>query len=235
MATIKFEDVKKDIESAGWTLVSETYKNLNTGLDMICPNQHQINMTYQDWRDSPHKECPICARQPFKKVNEKSVKKKGYRILALDQSTHISGWSVFEKDQLINYGTWETPDYSMVRRISEVKTWLGYMLEKFSIDSIVLEDIQFQDSILTFKTLAQLQGVLENFCYEKGMPCQIVPPATWRDAARIKGKHRIEKKKNAQIKVKDIFDVDAEVDAAEAILIGRWAAKNHEQNDLIDF
>jgi hypothetical protein len=36
---------------------------------------------------------------------------------------------------------------------------------------------------------------------------KVVPPATWRAASQIKGKSRIEKKKNAQIKVKSFYDV----------------------------
>jgi 5-bromo-4-chloroindolyl phosphate hydrolysis protein len=41
MATrIKYEDVKHDIESKGWTLVSDSYKNLKTDLELTCPNNH---------------------------------------------------------------------------------------------------------------------------------------------------------------------------------------------------
>lgn len=81
---IKYEDVKASIESKGWTLVSETYKNLKTDLIVLCPEGHENHITFDDWRKSDNIECEICAFSPIKKVNEKPKKKQGYRILALD-------------------------------------------------------------------------------------------------------------------------------------------------------
>jgi hypothetical protein len=51
---------------------------------MVCPNGHTIYKTYGDWREEEQHQCPICIKQPFKKVNERPTKKKGYRVLAFD-------------------------------------------------------------------------------------------------------------------------------------------------------
>ena len=51
MSKIKIEDVKQDIEAAGWQLVSTKYTNLKTDLELICPEGHTVYKTYGDWRD----------------------------------------------------------------------------------------------------------------------------------------------------------------------------------------
>lgn len=245
MSIIKYEQVKQDIESFNWTLLSKDYKNLKTGLEMLCPNGHQINLTYEEWRKNTQHECPICIKQPFLKINEKNIKKKGYRILALDQSTHISGWSLYEDNQLINYGSWEATEKKSTARISSIKAWVSYMIEKFSADELILEDIQLQKftkeqggedaAVLTYKKLAQLQGVLKNFCYENGIVYTVVSPSIWKSYNNIKGKTRSDQKKSAQLRVEAIFSIKASSDESDAILIGRYAAAQHDAVKVIEF
>lgn len=244
MSKINYKDVKQSIEGAGWTLISKEYVNLKTGLELLCPNGHQINLTYEEWRKDTKHECPLCIKQPIKKINEKSPRKKGQRILALDQSTHISGWSVYEDDKLLNYGEWTAPGNNSTERIYEIKNWVIYMVKKFSIDFLILEDIQLQKfsseqggefaAVLTFKTLAHLQGVLENLCYEKGIPYIIISPATWKSYNHIRGKTRTDQKKSAQLRVQEIYDIKVDTDTSDAILIGRWASKQLKQ-EIVEF
>lgn len=40
MGTINIYSVKNALETEKWQLVSDTYKNLKTPLDMICPYGH---------------------------------------------------------------------------------------------------------------------------------------------------------------------------------------------------
>lgn len=245
MSTIKYIDVKKDIESNNWSLISTEYKNLKSDLELKCPNNHIVKITYEDWRKSSNHECPICIKQPFIKLNEKNIRKKGQRILALDQSTHISGWSLYENGQLINYGSWEATEQKSTARISSIKAWVAYMIEKFSIDTLILEDIQLQKftkeqggeevAVLTYKKLAHLQGVLKNYCYENGIIYDIVSPATWKSYNNIKGKTRSDQKKSAQLRVEAIFDIKASSDESDAILIGRYAAAQQNSMQLIQF
>lgn len=241
MSKISYEQVKSDIESFKWTLLSTEYKNLKTGLQVLCPNNHPLNITYDEWRKSSTHECPLCSKQPFVKVNEKNIKKKGYRILGLDQSTHLTGWALFENNKLINYGAWEAPGIKSTERISEIKNWLSYMCEKFQVHAVALEDIQLQkmedgkEAVLTFKKLAHLQGVLKNYCYENSIPYLIIPPGTWRTHNNIKGRTRTDQKKNAQLKVQSIYEIKVTTDEADAILLTRYAASLHQQQEVIEF
>ena len=40
MAKLKIEDIRKDLEERGWKLISTEYKNLETELEMECPEGH---------------------------------------------------------------------------------------------------------------------------------------------------------------------------------------------------
>lgn len=242
MATrIKYEDVKQDVESKGWTLVSDSYKNLKTDLELICPNNHQVFVPYEDWRKYENYECPICIKQNIVKINEKTKRKKeGRRILALDQSTRISGWSIYEDSQLINYGHWEATENQVDARISSTLAWVASMIDKHQIDQVYFEDIQLQkfdngEAVTTYKVLAQLQGVLFNYCYENGIPYEEIFPATWRQYNNVKGKTRTDRKKSAQLKVKSIFDIDVSEDEADSILIGRYASSKTKATKMIKF
>ena len=91
------------------------------------------------------------------------------------------------------------------------------------------------DAVLTFKKLAHLQGVLKNYCYEIGIPYTIVPAATWRAFSEVKGKARADKKRSAQLIIKKYYDVSVTQDEADAILIGRWAAAQHDKTKIVMF
>lgn len=238
---IKIEDVRQSVEAEGWTLASTEYRNLDSDLIVICPNEHEVHYTFKDWRKQlPNPQCPICARQVINKKNEKPSKKKGYRILSLDQSSTISGWAIYDGLTLINYGVWEAKGEKSTGRISSVKAWVAAMIDSWNPDEVILEDIQLQkfdggEAVLTYKKLAHLQGVLKNYLYENGIPYRVVPVATWRNYSGVKGKTRTDRKKSAQLIVKNLYDITVNTDTADAILIGRWGAAEHKSNDIIMF
>lgn len=102
MSKLKYDDVKLEVEAAGWKLLSDSYTNLKTQMDFQCPCGHENFMTFDYWRR--HKECPICKSNRYYRMNDSAPKSKGFRILAFDQASGISGWSVYDDDELIKYG-----------------------------------------------------------------------------------------------------------------------------------
>lgn len=238
MARLKYEDIQKEIQLEGWILQSKEYVNLKTDLELICPNGHLNVFSLEQWRR--HKSCPICENNKYANVDTKPVKKNGYRILAFDQASITSGWSVFDDKELIKYGKWTSDGTHSTERISLTKGWFASMIQKWKPDEVVLEDIQLQkfgeqEAVVTYKKLAHLQGVLKNYCYESGVPYRVVSPSTWRTYSDIKGKKRQDKKKNAQLKVKKLYDIQVTQDEADAVLIGAWAANDHDRNKIIKF
>ena len=119
------------------------------------------------------------------------------------------------------------------------------MIEKWNPDLVVIEDIQLQtykktadeavDAVVTYKKLAYLQGVLINYFFENNIPYKIVSPAKWKSFSQIKGNKRIDQKRNAQLKVKSLYDINVSQDESDAILIGRWAVGDNKKTEMIEF
>ena len=87
---INVYSVANHLQEEGWQLISTTYKNLNSELEMRCPEGHIQNISYGQWRKHPI--CEQClAGDPYKvKKNKVPIKKiDTQRILALDAATNI--------------------------------------------------------------------------------------------------------------------------------------------------
>lgn len=237
MARIHLEDIQAEIAQDNWKLLSSSYENLEKELVFECSEGHKV---YAPWKTIRQKrECPICKKN-YKKLNESVVipkPKDKKRVLALDQATHLSGWAVFDGKDLTKYGLYETTLSQTEGRINEVKNWLINMAQNWKPDFICLEDIQLQQhkekkedkaemvtGVTTYKILAQLQGVLIDAIYELKIPFKIVSPSTWRSFCDVKGRTKADKKRSAQLLVKNWYDISIGNDEADAICIGHYGA-----------
>lgn len=147
------------------------------------------------------------------------------RILAIDQSTKISGFSLWKNNELVNYGiiTSNLEEKNAIERMKQMYDEIKKLIKKTKPDFIVFENVQFQNSYETFQTLSQMQGVLMAYLFELNLGFQIIEPSSWRSFSKIKGRKRIEQKQNAINFVKEKFQIETSEDACEAILIGLWA------------
>ena len=232
MTKLLISDIKADLSLKGWVLLSSSYQNLDGELEMLCPEGHKCFMSLKQWRRKA--ECPTCSANVYNTLKEVTTvqKKTGvYRILALDDSTTVTGWAVFDNEELAGYGKIEMTQKAPMERITALKQWLMSMLSKWHPDMVVIEDIQQQDNIQIFKVLAQLQGVLLNALMENNYDYDIMHVATWRSHCEVRGKTRSELKKQAQEKIKNWYDVTVSQDEADAICMGRSSVHKHLQNN----
>jgi len=227
---INIHTVANHLSSEGWLLISDSYKNLNTELEMKCPNGHLQTRTYGEWRKHP--TCDMCFSGNAKKIKKNIVptKKIGtQRILALDAATNISGYAVFDDGDLVSYGTFKTADGDTEARINEFKKWLQTAIRTWDPDFVGIENIQLQSyngnqaQVVTFKTLAQLQGVILDTLFEACIDHDLVFSTEWRKYCNINTeKGRENKKKIAQEKVKQWYEQTCTQDEADAICIGKY-------------
>ncbi len=224
MARISIDEIKNDISADGWILISDTYQNLDSNLEFKCNKGHTVIAPWKKIREN--RICPTCMRERLKTKEFKNTKKKKseYRILALDQATHISGYAVFNNKNLIEYGTFEATGENDIERSVQVKQWLISLIDQFEIDFVGLEGIQYQTAagVTTFETLARLQGILAATCYEEKIPYKIAPTNTWRLHCGVKGRTRPDRKRSMQRLVKDWFNLTPTEDEADAIGIGKY-------------
>lgn len=157
------------------------------------------------------------------------------RILALDQATQTTGWSLWVDGALIQFGKFSFEDSDIHKRIHKVCTQLEIMILQGKPEKVVLEDIQMQvQNVATFQKLAWLQGALIETCWKLGMPVELSRPTEWRATCNLlKGqdKHRENQKKVAQEWVREKFNKVCTQDEADAICIG-YAASYNADNEL---
>lgn len=63
-------------------------------------------------------------------------------ILALDQSSQISGYSVFDGKNLIASGTFTASSNDVGKRFEYIRNKVNELIDKYKIEEIKLEDIQ---------------------------------------------------------------------------------------------
>ena len=238
MARITIEGIAQELAKDNWKILSTEYTNLSTEMCFECSEGHKVFTSWDKLRKK--RECPVCKQNILKENKPVLIeKKKGEnRILALDQATHITGWSVFDGSQLVKYGTFQTNTEDEVARFEEVKVWLISMIENWKPDIVAIEGMQYQQNfgVTTFQTLARLQGILMNLCYELKIPCKICATNTWRAHCGVKGKQRNDKKRSMQLLVKEWFDISVSDDESDAIGIGKYAADAYKkQNEIINW
>ena len=235
MARIKIETIAEELAADGWQVLSTDYQNLETEMEFLCAEGHKV---YAPWKKIRTKrECPVCKQNQYKQVtNIIKPKTKGEnRVLALDQASHITGYSIFDGPNLITYGTFEAKETDEVKRFHEIKLWLISMIENWQCDIIGIEGIQFQQNmgVTTFQTLARLQGILMDLCVELNIPYVICPTNTWRAHCEVKGKTRTDKKRSMQLLVKKWYDVTVSDDIADAVGIGKYVTDTNQQKTKI--
>lgn len=224
MARISIDEIRNIISADGWILVSEKYQNLDSNLEFKCNKGHIVISPWKKIREN--RICPTCMRERLKTKEFKNYKKKKgeYRILALDQATHISGYAVFNNKNLIEYGTFEATGENDIERSVQVKQWMVSLIDQFEIDFVGLEGIQYQTAagVTTFETLARLQGILAATCYEEKVSYKIASTNTWRAHCGVQGRSRPDKKRSMQRLVQEWFKIKPTEDEADAIGIGKY-------------
>lgn len=229
---INIYSVQNHLTEEGWQLISDSYKNLNTELEMRCPKGHTQIKSYGDWRKHPI--CETClAGDPYKiKTNKVPIKTiDTYRILALDAATKITGYSIYDNDSLVHYGTYKVNEtLDATTRINQIKYWLEAALTEWQPDFVGIENIQLQSfgsngnyQVEMYRILANLQGVIVDTLFEHQIPHKLAYSTEWRKYCGVgDGKGRENKKRQAQEKVKLWYNQNCTQDEADAICLGKY-------------
>ena len=150
------------------------------------------------------------------------------RLLAFDQSTKVTGFSLWEGKKLTDYGKLDSnvEENNPIERMSKMYFLIKELLNKHNPGFVVLEGVQFQNNYKTYAQLSQMQGVIFSLLFEKDIGFLLIEPTAWRSFCGIKGRKRAEHKAAAIQLVNDTFQIDTDEDTAEAICIGVWASSN---------
>ena len=236
MARITLELIAQELAPDNWKVLSTDYQNLDTEMEFECAEGHKVFAPWKKLRTK--RECPVCKQNKLKDIKPiiKEKKKGEQRVLALDQSSHLTGWSIFDGGRLESYGVFKATQQDESKRIHEIKQWVLSMIDNYKPDLIGIEGIQFQEEssghqmgVTVFQTLARLQGVLIETCIELELPFEIAPTNTWRAHCGVKGRARADRKKSMQLLVKKWYDISVTDDESDAIGIGKFVSETHQQ------
>lgn len=240
MAKIKIDDIKFELATDGWLLISSEYTNLKTEMEFECNEGHRVFATWDKIRSK--RECPMCKSNALSKMdNEILAKPKGAkRTLALDQASKTTGYAIFDDGKLVKYGKFSASNEDDIERFALMKEWLMSMISNWRPDHIGIEGIQYQEEgsgqkmgVTVFQTLARLQGILMLTCHEAKIPYTICPTNTWRHSCGVKGKTRSDKKRSMQLLAKQWYDITVTDDEADAIGIGHHLVNHIKKNTEI--
>ena len=144
------------------------------------------------------------------------------KLLALDQASRVSGYAIFDDNELVKSGTFSLTSDDIGERLVSYRYHIQKLIEENDIDEVAFEDIQMQsqiNNVQTFKILAEIFGVTQEYLAEHKYGYHIVSSNTWKSKLGIKGKTRPEQKKNAQAYVLEHYNKKVSQDESDAICI----------------
>lgn len=145
-------------------------------------------------------------------------------LLSLDQSSKVTGYAVFEDEDLVDCGNFCFTDSFVEDRLVKIRQKVLDLIDEYSVDKVVFEDIQLQgnvgNNIQTFKVLAEVYGVVLETLREKDISYESILAVSWKSTLGIRGRTRTEQKRNTQQFVSDTYGIDVNQDTADAIGIG---------------
>ena len=154
------------------------------------------------------------------------------RLLALDQASKVTGWAIFEDGELKSYGKISLNDPNTDIRLVQLRQGIQTLVADYNIDEVIFEDIQQQNNVAnnvqTFKVLAEVYGVVSELLQEIQIPHSTVLAASWKSTLGIKGRTRVEQKKNAQLYVEQNYGIHVIQDIADAVCIGTHHIKKNK-------
>lgn len=163
------------------------------------------------------------------------------KLLSLDQSSRITGWSVFADGALQEYGKLdaEKAGPEIGKRLSYIKEKIKSLIEKYQIELILIEDIQLQNTIgnnvVTYQRLAYVQAIIIELANSLSIPYEIIHSSSWKSTLGIRGKARAEQKRNAQQWVVNTYSIKATQDECDSICIGSAYLLNKSKDDGYDW
>ena len=160
------------------------------------------------------------------------------KVLAFDQSTKVTGWSVFTEGAYVDSGVL---DLSKNKNTEERSKQMGLEMCKVITDNkpdvVIIEEVAMQSNAQTLKLLARIQGVAIGFCAAHDIPLHILAPTKWRSTLQYKQGNKVKRdelKRQSFDYVREHFGFDHfSEDRCEAICINVAAQKIFDFEDEI--
>ena len=158
------------------------------------------------------------------------------KYLALDNALATTGWSVWEDEELLHYGTFSTKSSAQLeQRLGQFWNELNILHNIHEFEYLFLEDCQKQANELTYKRLCMVQATILLWCYFNEIKYTVLSPSHWRkiltDKYKIKfGRSRADQKAAARSFVKEHFSLSLGEDICDSISLGKAGFIEYNKN-----
>lgn len=149
------------------------------------------------------------------------------KIIAFDQASVNTAYSVWQDSELIRYGM-VTADKKIKShlRLRQMSVKIADVIKQEQPDYVVFEDCQLQaGNAATFQVLCQLQGMIMALLYDAGVNFDVVRPSVWKSFIGVAKGKRDEQKAKTLDKIEELYQITLKQndDLADAIGIGHYA------------
>lgn len=161
------------------------------------------------------------------------------KILSFDQSTRVSGWSLFENNKYVCSGVVDMSksELDTAERSFEMAKSLWKIIKKYKPDRLILEETSQQSNAKVLIVLSRLQGMIIGYAEAHGVNVHILLPTQWRkqlgfsQGSKVK---RAELKEQSANYIKENYGFNLSEDENEAICINEAAHKiyNFDEENL---
>lgn len=159
------------------------------------------------------------------------------KILSMDQSTRITGFSVFNDGKYVKSGVIDLHKIKDTdERSKQMAVEICKLIRETKPDVTIIEEVQQQSNVSTVIKLARIQGVVIGFCAAHNIDLHILTPTRWRSVLSYKQGPKIKREQLKQQSldfVKQNFQLELIEDEAEAVCINEAAHRIYEFDDEI--
>jgi Holliday junction resolvasome RuvABC endonuclease subunit len=150
------------------------------------------------------------------------------RILSFDQSTRVTGWSIFDDRQYVASGVIDLHKIKDTdERSKQMAVEICKVIENAKPNCVIIEEVQQQSNVSTVIKLARIQGVAIGFCAAHNIELHILTPSRWRSVLGYKQGPKVKREDLKQqsldfVKTQLKLDIESE-DENEACAINEAA------------
>ena len=157
------------------------------------------------------------------------------KVVALDQSTRITGYSLFDDGQYIKSGVIDLHKIKDTdERSKQMSVEICKVIEDNRPNVVIIEEVQQQSNVSTVIKLARIQGVAIGFCAAHSIELHILTPTRWRAALGYRQGPKVKReelKQQSMDFVKENFGLELSEDETEAIAINEAAHRVYGWED----
>ena len=103
------------------------------------------------------------------------------RVISMDQSTRVTGWSLFVDGEYVDSGVVDLgKNKNTEDRSKQMGLAICQVITDNKPDTVIIEEVAMQSNAQTLKLLARIQGVAIGFCAAHNIPLHILAPSKGR-------------------------------------------------------